>query len=134
MKLFLDSSAVIELFKNNRDVVAAIEEADEVCTSSLCAYEVLVGEKYVEAKGMKSHYKDAADFFETAATLPFNYGDAKKAAGVMAALSAGGKRVPEMDALIAVQAHSAGLTILTKDAKHFSGISRETGLEVRMIR
>lgn len=133
MKLFLDSSAVIELFRNNRGVVSAIEDADEVYTGSLCAYEVLVGERYVDAKGTKSHYKEAAGFFETAATLPFDYDDAKKAAGVMAALSSKGKKVPEMDALIAAQAQSLNLTVLTKDARHFDAISRETGLKVKEI-
>ncbi len=133
MKLFLDSSAVIELFKNNQGVVAAIEGADEVYTSSLCAYEVLVGEKYVDAKGMKSHFKEAAGFFETIATLPFDYSDAKKAADVMAKLSAKGKKVPEMDALIAAQAEPLGLTILTKDARHFDVISKETGLKMQTI-
>jgi hypothetical protein len=133
MRLFLDSSAIIELFRNNPDVVAAIKDADEVYTSSLCAYEVLAGEKYAEAKGMKSHYKDAANFFETVATMPFDYSDAKRTADIMSVLSAKGRKVPEIDALIAAQAIAAGLTILTKDAKHFAVIGAETGLAVQTV-
>ena len=52
----------------------------------------------------------------------------------MSLLSRKGKKVSEIDALIAAQALAAGLTILTKDVKHFAVIGAETGLAVQTIR
>lgn len=133
MKLFLDSSAIIELFKNNKKVIEFIEEADEIYTSSLCAYEVLVGEKYIEGKGSKSHSREASEFFKVAATLPFLYSDAEVASDIMKSLSLKGKKMPEMDALIAAQAIAKEATILTKDSRHFAIIGAETELTVQTL-
>lgn len=133
MKLFLDSSAVIELFKSNQKVVELINEADEVYTSSLCAYEVLLGEKYLENKGRRSQYTEVCVFFETAATIPFEYSDAKSASEIMAALSSKGKKIPEMDALITAQALASGATIVTRDSRHFKALEEETGLSVASV-
>ncbi|MBX8636824.1 MAG: type II toxin-antitoxin system VapC family toxin [Thermoplasmata archaeon] len=130
MKLFLDSSAIIELFANNKEVIDSIEKADEVYTSSLCSYEVLMGERFSERKGIKSHYKEASAFFDSAATLPFTHDDSKTASDIMATLSLKGRKVPDMDILIAAQALDRKCTILTKDARHFAIIGKETNLGI----
>ena len=131
MKLFLDSSAVIELFANNKKVIDSIEKADEVYTSSLCSYEVLAGEKFSERKGLRSHYREASEFFDSAATLPFTLNDSKTASDIMAVLSIKGRKVPDMDILISAQALDKEFTVLTKDARHFEIIRKETNLEIQ---
>ncbi len=130
MKLFLDSSAIIELFANNKEVVGSIEKADEVYTGSLCSYEVLMGERYSERKGVKSHYNEASAFFDNAVTLPFTHNDSKTASDMMATLSLKGRKVPDMDILIAAQALNKECMVLTKDIRHFTIIEKETNLEI----
>lgn len=130
MKLFLDSSAIIELFANNTKVLLAIEKADEIYTGSLCAYEVLMGERFSEGKSLKSHYKEVSAFFNNAATLPFTHDDSRTASDIMARLLLKGRRVPDMDILIAAQALNSGCVILTNDIRHFAVIEKETNLEM----
>jgi predicted nucleic acid-binding protein len=133
MKSFLDSSIIIDFLENKQVAINAVLEADEVYTSSLCAYEVILGESYRKEKGLKSKYNDTVEFFKTMATLPFTYIDAINASGIMAKLAVKGKKVKQMDALIAAQALARETTLLTTDARHFKIIGDETGLSVRII-
>ncbi|MDE1850997.1 MAG: type II toxin-antitoxin system VapC family toxin [Candidatus Micrarchaeota archaeon] len=128
MKVFLDSSVIIEFLRNNKKVVQQVAEASEIYTSSICAYEVLVGEKYLEEKGQRSHFKETAAFFDRIGTVPFSFSDAAKAAEIAARLTIKGKKVDEIDILIAAQALSHNAQFLTMDSRHFEIISAETGL------
>ncbi len=130
MNIFLDSSAIIGLFKNNSSVSNAINEAEVVYTSTMCAYEVLLGEEYMKNKSRVSR---AQRFFEIAATLPLTYQDSTKAAILTARLSTKGKKVDDFDILIAVQVLQNNATMLTKDITHFEIISEETGLVIKKI-
>ncbi len=129
MKLFLDTSAIIEFMKNNSKAKDAIVQADELYTSTICAYEVLVGEKYQTLKGRHSAYPKALKFFEATLTLLPSLPNAIKGSEIMAKLMLKGEQVESLDAIIAAQALDCGATILTKDVKHFDIIKRETGLE-----
>ena len=133
MNLFLDSSAVIEFLKSNQRVIDAISGADEVYTSSICAYEVLVGEEYVRAKGGHSSYDSTRRFFDTISTLRLDYSDAVNAAKLSATLMLKGKKIDDFDALIASQALSRGAEVLTKDRRHFGLIGKETGLKIEGV-
>ena len=133
MRLFLDSSAIIEIFRNNADVVRRVSESGEIYTSVLCAYEVLVGERYHQNKGLRSSYDSALRFFADVPTLPVSNADAALAADITAALIAKGKTVEGFDFIIAAQALSKGAAVLTKNAKHFGAIAAETGLHVERI-
>ena len=133
MNLFLDSSAVIEFFRNNREVTDLIAGADAIYTSSICSYEVIFGEKYAASKRRRSSVENAKKFFETIATLPFTYDSALIASDLMLKLSSKGKKVDEFDVLIASQAMATGAVLLTKDARHFNIIKEEFKLDVRII-
>lgn len=133
MNLFLDSSAIIEFFRNSEQVVDLVTNADALYTSSICAYEVLLGERYNEMKGRRSSIEKTKKFFETIATLPFTYADASNASELMRKLSSKGRKVDEFDVLIASQAAATGAVLLTKDARHFSIIKEEFGLEIRIV-
>ena len=133
MKLFLDSSAIIEIFRNNTDVVRRVAEAEELYTSVLCAYEVLVGERYHQNKGLRSSYDAALRFFTDMPTLQVSPVDAVLAADITAALIAKGKTVEGFDFIIAAQALSKRAAVLTKNSKHFETIAAETGLRVERI-
>lgn len=43
MKLLMDTSAIISYVNGDGRVLQEMEKAESVCTSSLCAYETLVG-------------------------------------------------------------------------------------------
>jgi predicted nucleic acid-binding protein len=134
MKLLFDSSAIIEFFRNNQDAVQVVASADEIFTSSICAYEVLVGEMYREQKGLHSSSEKAKAFFEMRAVLEFNYADSVSAARIMSKLLLKGKKVDEFDVLIAAQALSRGATVLTKDSRHFDVLRDEFSLLVQIIK
>lgn len=133
MNILLDSSAVIDLFKNNQKVLKMIEEADEIYTSVICAYEVLLGEEYLKIKNKTSLIERAHEFFETTATLPLSYSVSTNASYIAASLSTKGKKLDDFDILIASQALMVNATVLTKDAKHFGIIKEETGLQIHLI-
>lgn len=133
MNLFLDSSAIIDLFRNDKDVIDILSKADEVYTSSICAYEVLLGEMYNDKKGRQSALEKMQKFFEVMVTLPFTYNDSLKASEITAMLSIKGKKVDDFDVLIASQALALGSTVLTKNAKHFEIIKEETGLPIYIV-
>ncbi len=133
MKLFLDSSAIIEFLKGNDKASDAIAAADELYTSSICAYEVLVGEKFVELKGMRSAYQATLKFFDSVLTLQFTYADSVGASKIAAELMLSGKKVNDFDVLLASQALANGATILTKDSRHFEVIKDSTGLSVEAL-
>ena len=129
MRIFLDSSAIIDFLKGDKKAIDAIQNATDVYTSALCAYEILLGEAYAESKGRPGHYSRARRFFDSISTLPFTSTDALCAAGIVSALLRKGKRVSEMDSLIASQALLTNAIIVTRDA-HFDTIKTETGQQL----
>ena len=133
MNIFLDSSAIIELFKNNDRISDTISEADDVYTSAICAYEVLLGEAYMIEKGRQSMLEKVQKFFETTNPLPFTYGNSLKASIMFSKLSAKGKKVDDFDVLIAAQALEKEATIITTDAKHFKVLRDEIGISVKIL-
>lgn len=106
MKILLDTSAIVEYRRHNEDVMLLIEEAEDSCTSSLCAFEVLAG----SIKDLETE-----SFIASLGALPFTLRDSKRAALVYSALVKAGKMVNIMDVLIYVQAAEHGLSIITKD-------------------
>jgi tRNA(fMet)-specific endonuclease VapC len=133
MILFLDSSAIIEFFKNNESAISIIAEAGEVYTSTICAYEVILGEFYKKKKGMNSSLEKVQKFFETIVTVPFTYEDSIRASEITAHLSSKGKKLNDFDVLIASQALPLGATVLTTDVKHFEIIKAETALPIKVL-
>jgi predicted nucleic acid-binding protein len=133
MNIFLDSSAIIELFKNNPKALKAIEEAEKVYTSTICAYEVLLGEEYMKNKGKSSSIEKVQSFFGTTTTLPLTYMNTIKASVIAGKLSEEGKRIDDFDILIAAQALENDAVVLTKDIKHFEVLKEETGLAIEKI-
>jgi predicted nucleic acid-binding protein len=106
MKLLLDTSAIISYVNGDGRILQEVEKAEIVCTSSLCAYETLVGSK------------DDAKVERLVAALmplPFTFKDSKRAAAIYGKISKSGRRVNVMDVLICSQALERGLAVLTRD-------------------
>ena len=93
-----------------------IHAADKICTSVVCAYEVLIGERYKELKGLKSSYDKVSQFFDEIETLPFTYLNSIKAAELSAKLVLKGKKMNGLDVIIAAQAITENACLLTKDS------------------
>lgn len=133
MKLFLDASAVIEVLRGNQDAKAIMEGADALYSSVLCAYEVLRGEQHSQIKGLKSYYVNASLLFARIDTLPVTYGDILNASDLSARLISKGKKVDDIDIIIAVQALSREASILTRDARHFKVLKEEGKFSVELL-
>lgn len=126
MRVLLDSSAIIEYIRGNREVLQVMENAEDIHTSALCAFETLAGA-----------YKDrkTEGLIEDLSPFPFTLRDSRRAASIYSALSKSGKRVNVMDVLIYSQAAERGLAIITKD-RDYSVINSVTkdNLEIFTIR
>ncbi len=133
MRLFLDSSIVIEFLRGNESVRDALKGAEALYTDALCAYEVLTGERYNSIKGRKSSYLQASLFFAQMETMHLKYSDAIKAADVAARLIVRGRKVDDVDIIIAIHALEKGATIFTTDVKHFKVLEDETGVCVKVL-
>lgn len=133
MKLFLDSSAIIEFMKNDSNAIEIVGAADEIYTSTVCAYEVLVGEKFQSLKGRHTSYQKVMGFFETIATLPPSLPDANEAAYIMAKLMLKGITIDPLDTVIAAQALATGAVLLTKNEKHFKAVQTVSMLKAEYI-
>ncbi len=133
MNLFLDSSAIIELFKNNQKTVKIIEGTEKIYTSTICAYEVLLGEECMNNRRKSSLIEKVQNFFETATTLSLTYKNTVKASAIAGKLLAKGKKIDDFDISIAAQALENNAVVLTKDIKHFEILREETGLAIEKI-
>ena len=132
MNIFLDSSAIIAYLKADEKVKKEVDAADEVYSSSLCAFEVLLGEAYAKLKGFKPRGGDATTFFEGLTVIQFSEDDARKAAEVQAVLTSKGITTNGMDVLIAASAYRMNLTIIAKD-HDYDSISKVLDVKVRVI-
>jgi predicted nucleic acid-binding protein len=133
MNLFLDSSAIIKLFKNNQKTVKIIEGTEKIYTSTICAYEVLLGEECMNNRRKSSLIEKVQNFFETATTLSLTYKNMVKASAIAGKLLAKGKKIDDFDISIAAQALENNAVVLTKDIKHFEILREETGLAIEKI-
>ena len=131
MNVFLDSSAIISYLKGDTVMQEIIESADEVFTSSLCAFEALVGENYSRIKMFKSR-NEATAFLEGATILPFEEQDAEIAAEAQAKLIAKGTPQNTIDVLIAASASRNEIEMITKD-RDYEAIGEVLRLRVKKI-
>ncbi len=125
MKLLMDTSAIISYVNGDGRVLQEMEKAESVCTSSLCAYETLVG----------SQDEVKVERLVAALTpLPFTFRDSRRAAAIYAKISKSGRKVNVMDVLICSQAVERGLAVLTGD-KDFAKIrdASKQGFDIILI-
>lgn len=127
MRALIDTSAIIALFKNDQKTITVIEKADKLFTSTLCAYELFLGEANSRLKGSKGKER-VMDFLDNIDVIDFTLGDAREASEVKARMRSKGKDVNTIDILISSSAHRLQLPVITKD-RDFEIISRYLDLE-----
>ena len=81
MRALIDTSAIISLFRNDHKIISEIEKANEIFTSTLCAYEVYLGEAYSRLKGIRPKEK-VTEFFDNIGIIDFTLDDARKSSEI----------------------------------------------------
>ena len=125
-RYLLDADTVSYALRGEGRVAARILEhaPSDLCVSSITFAELRFG---AEAKKSRKLRRAIRSFVEDVAIVPFDEAAAERFAEVAADLDGGGTPIGVFDTLVAAQALSLGLTVVTNNARHFG---RVTGLKV----
>lgn len=110
---FLDSSVVIDYLDNVRPVVEFVDDQPTLLTSSICVYEVLVGEIF--SSGSTNVHETREDFGRVSA-LDFNESIAIEAVQLQQRLQENGTTMPARDLFVAATARSTGDELVVSDS------------------
>ncbi len=128
MKLFLDSSTLIDLLKNDASAVSKIESlkaTHSFYTSTLNVYEVLRGILCFEGKRKDQMLQEFGRLVSNVSVMNIDMEAAKAGALAYSELRKSGTPINEPDPLIAGAAISNGIfSIMTKNTKHFEKIKK----------
>ena len=117
--LFLDTSAVIELFKGNENGKKILDliNNDKICITVFTVYELYFGIK-------DSELNKLTEFFDSVEVIPFMFHTARKAAGIKKELKNKGSIIEEIDILIATTClyYKGKLITLDKDFKNIKNL------------
>jgi tRNA(fMet)-specific endonuclease VapC len=119
--ILLDTSAYSGMARGNKDVLDAMQTAENVCVNPVIIGELLSG----FAQGNRDSYnvKILERFLESprCVILPIGRASAQRYAYIQSALRAAGAPIPTNDLWIAATAMEHGLMVITLD-KHFAKI------------
>jgi len=118
-RFLLDTNAAIAYIAKDPDVLAVIENADEIFISSIVLGELFYG---AEKSGRAEANRAEVETFAASGTiLNCDIGSARYYGRVRQMLLAKGRPIPFNDTWIAATALQHGLTVLTRD-KHFDEV------------
>ena len=125
-RYLLDADTVSYALRGQGRVGARILEhsPSDVCISSITLAELRFGAERRKSQKLRRAIRS---FVKDAAVLPFDAVAAECFAEVAADLAATGTPIGAFDTLVAAQALSLGLTVVTNNTRHFS---RVAGLKV----
>ncbi|WP_027669301.1 type II toxin-antitoxin system VapC family toxin [Rhizobium leguminosarum] len=121
MKYLLDANAVIALMKGNERLIAELRKhrPQHFALSAIVAHELFYG-AYKSLRTDENLARiDALQFN----ILEFDRNDARKAGEIRAALQALGTPIGPYDVLIAGQAASRGLILITRNLREFERVA-----------
>ena len=121
MRFLLDASALVDLLRGNLafDDLLRGHRTSDFGVSVLSYYELWVGA--YKSRRLEANLRRARALeFET---LPFSEADAERAGEVRAALEAAGTPIGPYDTLIAGQAISRSLTLITRNLGEFGRVA-----------
>ncbi len=126
LRYLLDTDTVSYALRGEGRVAAHILDhaPSEVGISALTLAELLFG---AEAKKSQKLRRAIRAFVKDVAVLPFDEVSAERFAEVAAVLAGGGTPIGVLDTLVAAQALSLGVTVVTNNTRHFG---RVEGLKV----
>ena len=125
-RYLLDADTVSYALRGQGQVASRVLEhpPSNICISSITLAELRFG---AEAKKSQKLRRAIRSFVKDVAVLPFDEAAAEKFAEVAADLAESGTPIGVFDTLVAAQALSLGLTVVTNNTRHFS---RVAGLKV----
>lgn len=126
LRYLLDADTVSYALRGQGQVAARILEhaPSELCISSITLAELRFG---AETKKSQKLRRAIRSFVKDMPVLPFDEAAAERFAKVAADLAGSGTPIGVLDTLVAAQALSLGLTVVTNNTRHFS---RVPGLRV----
>ena len=122
-RLLLDTSGYSAFMRGHPEVVAALQEADEVCFNPVVLGELLAG--FIRGKRRKKNESELKTFLQSPRVkiLDMNSETAERYAVILNSLWKAGTPIPTNDIWIAATAMQHGLYLLTTDA-HYQKVSQ----------
>lgn len=120
-RYMLDTDTVSYALRGQGEVAARLltHRPSELCLSAITLAELNFG---AEAKKSRKIRQAIRTFTRDVAVLPFDEAAAERFAEVAARLAARGEPIGVYDTLLAAQALSLGLTVVTNNTRHFSRV------------
>ena len=117
-RLLLDTSGYSAFMRGHPEVVAALQEADEVCLNPVVLGELLAG--FIRGKRRKKNESELKTFLQSPRVkiLDVNSETAERYAVILNSLWKAGTPIPTNDIWIAASAMQHGLHLLTTDAHY----------------
>ena len=122
-RLLLDTSGYSAFMRGHSEVVAALQEADEVCFNPIVLGELIAG--FIRGKRRKKNESELKMFLQSPRVkiLDVNAETAERYAAILNSLWKAGTPIPTNDIWIAATAMQHGLHLLTTDA-HYQKVSQ----------
>ena len=122
-RLLLDTSGYSAFMRGHPEVVAALQEGDEVCLNPVVLGELLAG--FVRGKRRRKNESELKTFLHSPRVkiLDLNSETAERYAVILNSLWKAGTPIPTNDIRIAASAMQHGLHLLTTDA-HYQKVSQ----------
>jgi tRNA(fMet)-specific endonuclease VapC len=120
-RYILDADTVSYALRGQGQVAARLLEhqPSDVCISAITLAELNFG---AEVKRSQKIRRAIRTFIRDVAVVPFDEASAERFGVVAAALSGRGQPIGVYDTLVAAQALSMGLTVVTNNTRHFSRV------------
>ena len=122
-RLLLDTSGYSAFMRGHSEIVAALQEADEVCFNPVIFGELLAG--FIKGKKRKKNERELKTFLQSPRVkiLDVDAETAERYAVILNSLWKAGTPIPTNDIWIAATAMQHGLHLLTTDA-HYQEVSQ----------
>ncbi len=122
-RLLVDTSGYSAFMRGHSEVVAALQEADEICFNPVVLGELLAG--FMRGKRRRKNESELKTFLESPRVkiLDVNAETAERYAVILNALWKAGTPIPTNDLWIAATAMQHGLHLLTTDG-HYQKVSQ----------
>ena len=121
----LDTSAIIDIFRGNRDIKKFLDNNREPLAATTISYlELFFGLNLKDAKHRKEagYYKE---FFKSLYNIELTKDSCELSSEIFWSLRKEGKMIEQFDCVIAAMLISNGINkILTRDSKHFEKIKQ----------
>jgi tRNA(fMet)-specific endonuclease VapC len=117
----LDADSVSYALRGQGQVAKRLLEhqPSDLCISAITLAELKFG---AEAKRSQKIRRAISAFMKDVAVLPFDEASAERFGTIAATLAARGEPIGVVDTLVAAQALSLGVTVVTNNLRHFSRV------------